>query len=876
MDSDCRNVRLRASGCRILEEERAWQPRHIQLSSGLLLEAQRFWNTEIFAWVSQLSRRRLRFSLLFALVSSLPGASAGAASAATQIQIQSSADGSYAIQAAGIEGRVLRATAAVKVDGRWLHAADYPEHIVSAMPGKGALGEARDSTILYTGRKDAPDLLLNLRTYVGSPFGEIQLTARNSTGGSFEIQSLRLLKSGGEKLLNLGGPAAADRVLSDSFSEDRPAIQIRDLTNAENQVHRGVGSQLVYNRQSKQSWFIGALTSDKFLSVLRLHMAAGDGGAAMSAYEVDSTGTTELLRENSLQDSPEADRVELSVPLAPGGELASERMLFSVSEDYHEQLETYAHLIRDLHHARVSAPTPLGWWSWTAYYFGLNEGTALTNAQWLAQNLKSLGYDFFHMDEGYQFARGEYATPDAGLFPHGVATLERGILGQGLTPGIWTAPFQVSERSYVYMRHPEWLVHNAQGKPIHLGVVTDGKDQLYPLDTTNPEAQAYLRGTYSTLVDTWGIRYIKMDFMEDSAVEGYYYRPHTTALEAQRIGIKTIRDAVGENVLLDKDGCELLNPVGLVDMGRISQDTGHTFSSSKDAAPGVAARYYMNRNYFVADPDAFSVSSQTVDDQSWHGGTKPLTLDEAEVSIALSAVSGGLSEIGDDLPTLGESAERLGLVKNRDLIDMARLGRASTPLDLMTYESEDLQPSIFLLKQDERQSIVTVFDWSESPRSHTLPREMLRLDSKGAYSVTDILDPKNGSGPLASALAIRQPPHSVRMFKIVNTNIPATPPAVTAKVVSSGSAGETLAFHAQPASEKDSVLRYVWDFGDGVALEGADAVHAYTHAGEYTVHLRASGFSSTAVDRTFHLAITGTVMTKFMPERKQRLVSDRP
>jgi alpha-galactosidase len=33
-----------------------------------------------------------------------------------------------------------------------------------------------------------------------------------------------------------------------------------------------------------------------------------------------------------------------------------------------------------MHHARVAASVPLGWWSWTAYYFGLNEGAAMTNA----------------------------------------------------------------------------------------------------------------------------------------------------------------------------------------------------------------------------------------------------------------------------------------------------------------------------------------------------------------------------------------------------------------------------------------------------------------------------------------------------------------
>ena len=53
------------------------------------------------------------------------------------------------------------------------------------------------------------------------------------------------------------------------------------------------------------------------------------------------------------------------------------------------------------------------------------------------------------------------------------------------------------ERSWIYEHHPEWLVHNANGQPIHLGMVAEKKDQIYALDTTNPEAQAYLTRTYS-------------------------------------------------------------------------------------------------------------------------------------------------------------------------------------------------------------------------------------------------------------------------------------------------------------------------------------------------------------------------------------------
>ena len=128
---------------------------------------------------------------------------------------------------------------------------------------------------------------------------------------------------------------------------------------------------------------------------------------------------------------------------------------------------------------------------------------------------------------------------------------------------------------------------NAQGQPIHAGFVTRGKDQLYVLDTTNPGAQQYLRDTYTKLVRDWGIRYIKMDFMDDSAIEGYYYKPNTTAMEAQRIGLGIIRKAVGDDVYLDKDGSVMLNPVGYVDYGRISQDTGTALGRAATRQPGL-------------------------------------------------------------------------------------------------------------------------------------------------------------------------------------------------------------------------------------------------------------------------------------------------
>jgi alpha-galactosidase len=101
-----------------------------------------------------------------------------------------------------------------------------------------------------------------------------------------------------------------------------------------------------------------------------------------------------------------------------------------------------------------------------------------------------LGYTYFHIDEGYQYARGEYTTADAKLFPLGIPYIADLVRHDGLTFGMWTAPFEVSERAWVFQNHKEWLLHNAAGQLIHIGYVTEKQDPLYVLDTTHPGAQS--------------------------------------------------------------------------------------------------------------------------------------------------------------------------------------------------------------------------------------------------------------------------------------------------------------------------------------------------------------------------------------------------
>jgi alpha-galactosidase len=779
-------------------------------------------------------------------------------------------DGFYMITRAGVPGSVLRSSVEADVNhGEELQSSAYPQHKTAQSEFHDEFGAGTKLTVTHTGLPGKPDLVCTIRLYRNQTWGDIAVEVVNTTDKAISVEAIRSVQAADSPVINLYGPPSADRVLSDSYSEDRPQLAIHDLGDAPKGVLRAVGSQLIYNRKSGESLFLGVLTTNRLLTIFHLREQGAGADAQIVSYEAASTGTTEIMKEESLRDSPPAEQVSLSLPVEAGASLSSERLMFDVGMDYHAQLEQYGHAIKLLHSARVDTPTPIGWWSWTAYYFGLNQGAAITNAEWLAENLKSIGYSYFHIDEGYQYARGEYATPDAALFPGGLAYVADKVRGNGLTFGVWTAPFEVSERAWVYQNHKDWLLHNAAGQLIHIGDVTEHKDLLYVLDATNPGAQEYLMQTYSALYN-WGVRFIKMDFMDDTAVEGSYYRANTTALEAQRMGLEIIRKSVGEEVVLDKDGSTMLNPVGIVDAGRISQDTGHTFEASRDAASGIAARYYMNRNYFVADPDAFTVSTQTVDDQAWHNGPRALTPEEAKVSIALSAVSGGMFEIGDDLPTLGASPERLALVKNAELIDIARLGRSSIPVDLMTYAASDLQPSVFLLKESSRQSILTIFNWSEGELKRNIRFAEMGLKEPEKYQITEVFGDKSCCSNSGDAISFVQPAHSVRMFKLIEDGVPVAPPALEVHSAKEAKAGETMSFSADGVTGEELVLACHWEFGDGSNEDGMKVRHAYTQSGEYTVRATAMGLEASTSSKAFTVKISGNIATRFVPGDKKR------
>lgn len=309
----------------------------------------------------------------------------------------------------------------------------------------------------------------------------------------------------------------------------------------------------------------------------------------------------------------------------------------------------------------------------------------------------------------------------------------------------------------------------------------------------------------------------------------------------------------------------MLPPVGIVDEGRISHDTGHSFQNTKSAALGIASRFYMNRNYYLDDPDAFNIASQlpvAPDEESLSGQKQQYTgqtLAEAQDAIVLSAVSGGMYEIGDDLPILGTERDRLDLLKNRDLLDMVKISRAATPVDLLSYDPADGQPSIFFLREDPRQSILVVYNWTDQPRSHLFRLEDFGLPGDHAFQAYDVLNQKTAVALNEKTLRLDgMPRHSVRVIKLIDSTVPAAAPTITTEVPRQALVSKMVHFSAKAQEKGVPALAYRWDFGDGTTADGPQATHAYTRDADFTVRLIADGLDNIAAHQTFTITVTGT------------------
>ncbi|WP_284014749.1 alpha-galactosidase [Halobaculum litoreum] len=336
------------------------------------------------------------------------------------------------------------------------------------------------------------------------------------------------------------------------------------------------------------------------------------------------------------------------VSLAPGERRQAARLRVDATRPVDAALAALADAVGERLDARVPASAPTGWCSWYHYFTDVTADDVRDNVAALDE--WGVPLDVVQIDDGYETAFGDWRTLAAGF--DDMRALRDDIAAAGHTAGLWLAPFYVQADSRLAAEHPEWLLADADGDPVDAGA---RHGPMYGLDVTHPGATAWLRETFRTVVDEWGIDYLKLDFLYAAALPGERHADVTRA-QAYRHGLATIREAVGDTFVL---GCGApgFPSVGLVDAMRVGPDTAPYWRREEEAASepahenavrNVLNRQFCHRRLWLNDPDCQLVRTTT-----------DLTDAERRSFAALVALTGGTNVLSDKIAEIDDAGRDL-------------------------------------------------------------------------------------------------------------------------------------------------------------------------------------------------------------------------
>jgi hypothetical protein len=165
----------------------------------------------------------------------------------------------------------------------------------------------------------------------------------------------------------------------------------------------------------------------------------------------------------------------------------------------------------------LGAKPLMGWSSWSSLKKGIDENKIKAQADVMAAQLKQFGYQYINLDAGWRDATrwDEFGreTWDAAKFPSGIPALAAYVHGKGLKLGIYLHPGMDLGPNSPYELNTPIL-----GTSFHAQDITDitqwgnTNKSAYRIDFSKPGAREYIQ-SYADLMASWGIDYIKFDFV---------------------------------------------------------------------------------------------------------------------------------------------------------------------------------------------------------------------------------------------------------------------------------------------------------------------------------------------------------------------------
>jgi len=446
--------------------------------------------------------------------------------------------------------------------------------------------------------------------------------------------------------------------------------------------------------------------------------------------------------------------------IGPGSKINLEKMMINSGNDVEKLLEDYVTETASQMQAVPSSDIPSGWCSFYYYYGQEAEDDILENARFFAKNRDTIPIDYIQIDDGWQKSRGNWLETNPEKYPHGMEWLAKEIKQLGFKPGIWVAPFLVSEQTEVYQNHRDWLLRDSSGELMLMG-------DSYFLDTSHPEALKWLTECFK-IMKSWGYTYFKLDFMMvETCNNAQYYDKNITRVQAYRQGLVTIRKAIGDDAFI-LGGTALITPdVGLINGSRVTTDVT-PFWSLKGCTPesptifnvcrNMINRAYMHQTLWTNDPDCLIVREEHQREK--YKDIPSLTLNETHMLASAMIMSGGALFLGDRMEKL--PPERLNIIRK---VFALINGSAASPLDRMEREI----PQIWFRHGAGTQTnphLLAIFNWGDSLIQNKVALRDLNLNPQDNYSVADVWTDKKNPRELHPFIEVTLEPHTCKLMSI--------------------------------------------------------------------------------------------------------------
>ncbi len=248
---------------------------------------------------------------------------------------------------------------------------------------------------------------------------------------------------------------------------------------------------------------------------------------------------------------PSADHATVAVEYAhkqilkPGESLKTFETFLAVHQrDYFSTLRDYRRLMIAKGVRFPNAPANGFEPIWCAWGFGRNfQPKQIIHA---LPVVKSLGFKWVTMDDGWQNAEGDW-QPNPAKFPHGdadVKALVDKIHAEGFKAQLWWSPMSVSPHSQLFREHPEWLLLDPQGKRRKISWF-----DTYYLCPAVPDVVRWHQRIAERIIRDWGFDGLKIDGQFLNAVPpctnpAHHHNRPTDSIEAVPQFFKGIADAV--------------------------------------------------------------------------------------------------------------------------------------------------------------------------------------------------------------------------------------------------------------------------------------------------------------------------------------------